>query len=58
MLEKPNKEEHPVIRLKPNVFRCENGTEFVCGGTPKRCPICGSTNIQIVPEVELDQCQR
>lgn len=42
-----------VITIEPPWWRCENGTEFQCGhNRPQRCPICGSTKIEMVPDVD------
>jgi predicted Zn-ribbon and HTH transcriptional regulator len=41
------------ITLEPPWWRCENGNEFRCGANkPARCPVCGSTNIELVPDVD------
>lgn len=41
-----------VITLEPPWWRCENGSEFRSGhNKPSRCPVCGSTNIEMVVEV-------
>lgn len=53
--------EQPVITLEPPWWRCENGTEFRCGqNTPQRCPVCGSTKIDMVVDVapEFTQSQK
>lgn len=53
------KNPRPVITLEPPVWRCENGTEFQCGANrPPRCPVCGSTKIEMVVEVEPQFSQR
>jgi hypothetical protein len=42
----------PVVTLGPPWWRCENGNEFRCGrNKPLRCPLCGSTNIEMVIDV-------
>jgi len=42
-----------VIALEPPWWRCENGNEFRCGQSkPARCPVCGSTNIEVVVDVD------
>lgn len=44
-----------VITLEPAWWRCENGNEFRCGpNKPPRCPICGSTKIEMVTDVGLE----
>ena len=44
--------ERPIITLEPPWWRCENGSEFRCGhNKPPRCPVCGSTNIEMVVDV-------
>lgn len=41
------------ITLEPPRWRCENGNEFRCGQSkPARCPVCGSTNIEMVAEID------
>jgi hypothetical protein len=41
------------ITLDPPWWRCENGNEFRSGRSkPKRCPVCGSANIEMVTDVD------
>lgn len=49
------KRQQSVITLEPPYWRCENGNEFRCGHRkPPRCPVCGSTNIEMVVEIDAD----
>lgn len=46
------KSKPSVITLEPPWWRCENGSEFRCGpNKPPRCPVCGSTNIEMIADV-------
>jgi predicted Zn-ribbon and HTH transcriptional regulator len=46
-------QQRPTITLEPPWWRCENGSEFRSGSNkPARCPVCESTNIEMVTEVE------
>jgi rubrerythrin len=41
------------ITLEAPWWRCENGNEFRSGqNKPQRCPVCGSTKIEMIPEVD------
>jgi predicted Zn-ribbon and HTH transcriptional regulator len=49
----------PTIALEPPWWRCENGNEFRSGpNKPPRCPVCGSTKIEMVVEVDPVLSQR
>lgn len=50
---KPETVRIPLITLEPPWWRCENGNEFRSGhNKPARCPICGSTKIEMVVDVD------
>lgn len=41
------------ITLEPPWWRCENGNKFRSGqNRPARCPVCGSTEIKMVTDVD------
>lgn len=45
-------QSRPVIIIEPPWWRCENGNEFRSGhNKPKRCPVCGSANIEMVVDI-------
>lgn len=56
---KPETAQIPVITLEPPWWRCENGNEFRCGESkPERCPVCGSSKIEMVTDVAPELAQR
>lgn len=46
--------QQPTITIEPPWWRCENGNEFRSGhNKPARCPVCGSTNIEMIVDINL-----